>query len=344
MGIEILENINSQYSHFIFKKSLKGTLFFTIKTYYEMPKNHNPHDKFIRKILSKRKAALEYIKNFVPESIVKNLDLRSMKMSPNSYVDEKLEEYISDLVYICNWKSKGEKTTQVRISFLIEHKSYIPKYPHLQLLRYLLEAWEQDIEEKRSLTLTIPIILYHGKKKWKHRKFEDYFNLPDDILKPFVPNFDYLLTDLSKISDEEILAIGANYLANTLLVLKHSWDGDYILRNGRKIFQYAEVYVKSEEGRIFIQIIQIYIFQIVDFDKKRLNLYKENLPKLVNEILMSTYDMLIQQGEEKGIEKGIGKVISSLILKKPKLTDKEIAEMTSVSISIVRKIRNNLNK
>ena len=279
-------------------------------------------------------------------------------MSPNSYVDEKLEEHISDLNYLCNWKSKGEKTSKVRISFLLEHKSYLPKYPHLQLLRYLLQAWEQDMEEKRSLTLTIPIILYHGKKKWKHRKFEDYFDLPDEKLKQFIPNFEYLLTDLSKSSDEELLGLGSDFLANTLLVLKHSWDANYILNNTHKIFRYSDVYVKSEEGRLYIYVLQIYILQIIKFDEKSLNLYKDVIPNHIKEIVMSTYDMLIQKGMEKGMEKGIeqgiekgieqefeqgtSKIIKSLISKFPNHSVIQIAELADVDVELVKKIRKSI--
>ncbi len=313
-----------------------------------MPKNHNPHDKFIRKILSKRKSAIQYIKKFAPEYIVQNLDLRSIKISPNSYVDEKLEEYISDLNYICNWKSKGKKSPKVRISFLLEHKSYLPKYPHLQLLRYLLQAWEQDMEEKRSLTLTIPIILYHGKKKWKQRKFEENFDLPDEQLKQYIPNFEYLLTDLSKFTDEEILGIGANFLTNTLLTLKHSWNEEYILNNTHKIFRHSDIYMTTEEGRLYLHVLQIYIFQIIKFDEKRLNLYQENIPKYLKEIVMSTYDMLIQKGMEKGMEegmeKGVTKIIRGIIETQPSLTNEQIAQMTKQTVASIKKIRASINQ
>ncbi|MEM6966767.1 MAG: Rpn family recombination-promoting nuclease/putative transposase [Bacteroidota bacterium] len=160
-------------------------------------KNHKPHDRFIRKVLSNRKVVKQYIQQFVPKQIVERLDFRTLKSSPNSFVDEKLEEHISDIVYHCDWKKQGTKSRRVRISFLLEHKSYLPQYPHLQLLRYLLDAWENDVAEKKPLTLTIPIILYHGKKKWNYQSFAEYFELPDEALRSFIPQFEYLLTDLS---------------------------------------------------------------------------------------------------------------------------------------------------
>ena len=133
-----------------------------------------PHDKFFKETFSRKEVARDYIDQFLPVDIRENLDLRTLQLSQTSHIDEELQEHLSDIVYTCRWKSKAD----VRISLLFEHKSYPEKFPHLQLLRYLLGTWEYDLREEQPLTVTIPIIVYHGKKKWKYKSFSDYFPLP----------------------------------------------------------------------------------------------------------------------------------------------------------------------
>ena len=303
-----------------------------------MPKNQQPHDKFIKKVLSDRNVVKQYIQQFVPKAIVENIDFRTLKSSPTTFVDEKLKEHISDIIYECNWKTKKEQPFKIRISFLFEHKSYIPTHPHLQLLRYLLAAWESDEKEKKPLTLTIPIILYHGKKKWKYRPFDEYFNIPHPIFKSYLPHFEYLLTDLSQSSDEEILKLEMGFLINTFLMLKHSREKEYILNNTTTIHVNFEEFVKTEKGRSFIRTAWSYLYETNDFNKKELNLYFLKLNNKIKDIAMSTHDMLIEQGIEQGMEK----IIRGIMETQPKLTDEQIAQLTKESVTFIRKVRQSM--
>ena len=131
----------------------------------------NVHDKFFKDSFSRKHLVEGLIEELFPKDLSQNIDLGSLEFSNSSFTDEKLEEHFADIVYQCNYKSNQK----LRISLLFEHKSYQEKYPHFQLLRYLLNAWEQDIKEKKALTLTIPIIIYHGKNHWKYEPISQYF-------------------------------------------------------------------------------------------------------------------------------------------------------------------------
>lgn len=308
-----------------------------------MPQDHQPHDKFIKQVLSDKSVVKQYIQQFVPQNIVKKLDFRTLKSLPTSFVDEKLKEHISDIVYQCDLKNKKEEEDKIRISFLFEHKSYLPKYPHLQLLRYLTEAWEQDSKEKRPLTITIPIILYHGKKKWKSLSFPKYFGFLDENFSPFIPDFEYLLTDLSQLSDDKILSLEKGFLVNAFLVLKHSREKEYVKEFTNRIYVYGKQYIKTETGMNFLRLIAFYISKTIEFEEDELNLYIEKLSNEVKTITMSTHDMLIKKGIEQGIEQGISKIIKSLIVKFPNHSDFQIAEMTDVDVAIVEKVRKSIS-
>jgi Putative transposase, YhgA-like. len=79
-----------------------------------------------------------------------------------------------------------------------------------QLLNYIVRIWEQKIKKEFDLKIpvVIPLVLYHGKDKWKIKTslgemIRGYDELPEDVRR-FVPNYQYLLYDLSTFSDEEI--------------------------------------------------------------------------------------------------------------------------------------------
>lgn len=158
--------------------------------------NNNPHNALFIKTFSIRSEAKAFIQNFLPKWISENIDYRTFKQDNTSYINEDLKEYFSDIVYTCNWKN-GKS---IKISCLLEHKSYPPQNIYIQLNRYLTEGYQQQSldKAKKKLILILPIIIYHGKQKWQLKSFADYFELPDRRLKEYLPNYTYELVDLSK--------------------------------------------------------------------------------------------------------------------------------------------------
>lgn len=60
----------------------------------------------------------------------------------------------------------------------------------------------------RKLPIVIPIVMYQGKSSWTGERslggiIEGFDDIPEDIAV-YIPNFSYLLYDLTCISDEEI--------------------------------------------------------------------------------------------------------------------------------------------
>ena len=76
----------------------------------------------------------------------------------------------------------------------------------------------------RPLPPIIPCVVYHGKETWTvGLGFRDLFDHPGS-LDHVVPDFEYLLYDLSEYSDEEIK--GAVVLRVAFLLLKHIFSSD----------------------------------------------------------------------------------------------------------------------
>src|SRR5699024_2790439 len=94
--------------------------------------------------------------------------------------------------------------------FLFEHKSYQALDISFQLLGYMLQIWNQKIIKEKATTLPIiiPLLFYHGERKWNKAKtvgdwIAGYENLPQPIQK-YVSNYEFIFYDFSFNSKEEI--------------------------------------------------------------------------------------------------------------------------------------------
>ena len=129
-----------------------------------MKKINQVHDKFFKATFSLPEVVREYLGTFLPPEILAKTNLNSLILDGSSYINEDLSAYYSDLV----WNVSYGKTT-VKIALLFEHKTQASRYIHLQLLRYMLQIWDKNIENGDDLVPIIPIVIYQGKRKWKKR-------------------------------------------------------------------------------------------------------------------------------------------------------------------------------
>ncbi len=221
-----------------------------------------------------------------------------------------LKESFSDVVYQCPLVSKEQS---VLISFILEHKSKAEAMPHLQLLRYMIDGWEEQIKQKQALNLIIPIVVYHGQQQWHQRDLSSYFgfDIPQSLL-PFLPQFDYLLTNIQNLSKEHILELNRGLLINTLLMFKYIWDTDFILKNHALIFIHLD---ETQEHQNFIISLLAYLFKSSEIGSTKAKKFIEQLPSSLNKDIMSTYDQIVEEGISIGLERGIAKGIEQGIEK-----------------------------
>ncbi len=151
-----------------------------------MSKFKHPHNNFFVYNFSQ----LDFVKGFTRElmpEIADKIELNTLQIDTTSYINNQLKDLYSDVIYNCQLKN-GEKT---KLALLFEHKRSPPKFPHIQLLEYLVSIWRYNIENSEPLTFTIPIIFYHGERKWKNKTFPAYFKNIETELKKYVPDFEY---------------------------------------------------------------------------------------------------------------------------------------------------------
>lgn len=267
-----------------------------------------------------KEAVIALIHHFLPKEIVQELDLSTLKQEHDGFITEELAPLLSDTIYTCNWKGK-----KAFLSFLFEHKS---KYelPDLQLMSYTISGYKkqelqwqagnkavkrqkgkQPKSEKYAPKLILPVLFYHGKETWQDKTFADLFDLPNEHFNAYIPSQKYFLINLAQHPDDKLETIEMKILLGMLLLFKHKGDKAYVLKNFRKIFIFVEEDMEGNSTGVYIKLFILYIFQTFKMKQEEIKEILPTLPKLVKEEFMSTYDIAVAEGYEKGNVEGYQK-------------------------------------
>ena len=299
----------------------------------------NTHDKFFKTLFSRKNEIREFVSKAIRPEIVEKLDLNSLRLDKTEYIDYRLRSSFSDLVYNCKYGSSGE----VKISLLFEHKSQPEEFPHIQLLGYILRILDMQIKQNQGLTTVIPIVFYHGKKKWQNRPFETYFISLDNDLKKFIPSFEYELIDLSTYSNKELAdRFESIELQIGLLLMKNIFNEYEIIHKLNVIFANLDKLIQTDQGKQFFETITIYMLNSTTIDTNKYREIMRNISQQAEQQFVSTAMKLEYKGVEKGIEKGIRIIAIKLIIKG--YDNQSIADITSLSQNEIEQLRKEAKK
>ncbi|MFH1112921.1 MAG: Rpn family recombination-promoting nuclease/putative transposase [Pseudomonadota bacterium] len=93
-----------------------------------------PHDLFFKAVFSRPDVAETFVLNFLPPNVTAHFKPKSFRLCQGSFVDERLKEYHSDLLYQVDFKDgRG-----AYVYLLFEHKSSPERTVAYQILRYLM--------------------------------------------------------------------------------------------------------------------------------------------------------------------------------------------------------------
>lgn len=304
--------------------------------------NATIHDHFIRAILADKEIAREYFRNYLPSFVSNLLDLSTLTQLPDTYLSKNLRKTMSDIIYTCNTKN-GEDS--VRVSLLIEHKSYADKYTPIQIGSYIFSGLEKQLANKEKLSIIIPVLLYHGKENWQYATLSDLFENIAPYWKKFLPDFDYVYNDLSAIPDKDVEGLKNRFLAASVLSLKHTYSTDWLERNAYRILILSE-----EASKNLQQSLIVYLFGNSELDEDQIVKLMELFPSKLKHSVMTTLEIFekkgldkgLQYGLEKGLEKGKESFVKNLLLNTDFSVSK-IAMLSEVTEEFVIKMQQSIN-
>jgi len=166
----------------------------------------NPHDSFFKELFSRPEVAADFLANYLPPDVAAALDLSSLELIKDSFVDDALRSHLSDLLYRVGLQGGGSAYA----CLLFEHKSEPYDWVAWQILRYKVRAWELELRQGATkLPPIIPIVFYHGERRWQvPHEFSALIEFGGhDSLREFEPEFRYYFCDLSSLDASQIKGI-----------------------------------------------------------------------------------------------------------------------------------------
>lgn len=328
------------------------------------PKKEKPHDAVFKAFFSDAKIARNYLLSYSPPGIYQQVDFSFFRKIDTAFVSGRFGISFSDVVYETRLANSGS----ARLLFLFEHKSYLPTYPvHLQLLDYFLQLWEDDLKNKRPLSGIIPIVIYHGEQGWEQKSLSDYLPGLPKGWEVFVPNFNYLLTDLSRIPRRVIEDKQEDeYLRNLFLALKFARDKTLAKEILEEILTFEEPFYRDDRQSILSQLLTVYIINTSGMASTEYKTLKKELPKpsqvvidFIREIYGDEIPWFIreemeekaqQEGLQKGMERGLQQGLElkshtftlKTLQKFPDWSDAEVADFVGVTMEYVQQVRREL--
>ncbi len=260
----------------------------------------NPHDRFFKQLFSRQEAARDFMRYYLPAEVAESLDLDSLALRKDSFIDGDLQEHFSDLLYEVDLRSGGGAYIYV----LFEHKSYPERLIAFHLLRYMVKAWEQALKERLELVPILPVVVYHGASPWRVSPYLSDLVKTPETLTPFVPNYRYWLCDLSRYSDEEIR--GEVVLRAGLLLLKYILS-DEIGERYREILALFRGLSDSRTALEYLETMLRYLSgatdQITSADLQET--VEEVFPEGGGELMMTIAREWLEQGRQQGRLEGL---------------------------------------
>ncbi len=265
-----------------------------------MDKVSNPHDKLIKEIWSDKKEAQSFLENHLPNDILELINLDSLKIAKDSFIEEDLTDHYSDLLYHVKFEDDPGF-----IYLLFEHKSFKENLVHLQVFGYMNNIWKLHAKqtEEKKLPIIIPLVLYHGKTKWEiDTSFSSIISGPCEKLKKYIPDFEFILYDLTQYADDDIKG---KVLSQIMLFLfKHIHDND-ILDKLPGILSLINQLTMKDTGERSIETLLIYLFSTVDINVEDINeIVKKSISEDKGDILMTLAERLRNEGFQIGRQKG----------------------------------------
>lgn len=182
------------------------------------------HDSVVRALFESTDVAQAFFTTFLPQELVKRLDLAQLQACPEHFTDKKLDWCVTDLLFRCPLDLQ-----QAFLYLLFEHQSSVDRWMAFRMLRSTVLIW--NLERKRNpdahqLPVIIPIVLSHAKDSWwaaveVQDLVLDFATLPT-CLQDKVPQQSYYCFDLTQMSNEHILSLASiGALRLFLLILRN---------------------------------------------------------------------------------------------------------------------------
>jgi predicted transposase/invertase (TIGR01784 family) len=291
---------------------------------------HTPHDRFLRKMMHSKEVAQEFFNLHLPVNIKEKLNLDSIELQSDSFVDGKLHGQITDLLYSARF---GERDGYLYI--LTEHQSTPEKLMPFRMMKYVVAIMERHLVQNNTdvLPVVVNMVAYTGAGPYNYST--DIFDLfggdkefaREILLKPFT------LVDFSKLDEKELKPFLNNLFLVKIMRGVHVSGVFMVMEDlAPQLRELAEL-GKNE----YISVGMRYIFEVCGAPPEQ---DVNDITKLLIDIssktkceanMITVADLLRRQGREDGMKEGIRKGMNE------GMKEGERKAMKQVAVTLLRK-------
>jgi predicted transposase YdaD len=281
------------------------------------PEISNPHDKLFKQILGEPENAADFLANNLPRELVSHLELNTLQVVQVSFIDAQFIQSEADLLFSVTIAGRPGY-----VYFLFEHQSSADAFMMLRLLGYMVRVWkrfQRQNPECERLPVIVPMVLFHGPRGWQGPlSLHSLVEIPGEGFAPYTPDFQCKLYDLSPFGKDQL---AGNALVRILGDLLGAAGRPDFYERVTRVFHILNEFANAPSFARYLEILFRYILQVFDLPKEDLgHLVTETLKPDVKEFLMTTYEQLIQEGKQIGLQQGeqraTNRFVTQLIAKK----------------------------
>lgn len=272
--------------------------------------------------------------------MIKAINTDAIKLENSSFIDKKLQETISDLVFTCRY---AEHNSKAKVILLVEHQSSPDKFMPFRVYHYLFNLLYREIKAKtKKLPAVYMLVYYHGEQTpYPYSMnladcFDDPCNIMTDILKGDVPLVDLNQENDSELTQQKLMGIMA-------IALKHYRNKDS--KRYLNLLKEAVNSIDINDKQTLDLVVMVFHYVLSVGNTKDIAKFVEQsheLPEPMRGEIMTIAEQLEARGEARGLKTGQNQVIMSLL--KNGADPKYVASMAEVELSEVLKLKTQLEQ
>ncbi|MFT4928950.1 MAG: putative transposase/invertase (TIGR01784 family) [Phenylobacterium sp.] len=311
----------------------------------------SPHDKYFRSSMQNSAIARQFFHCHLPQQLRVGFNFNAMTQLNSTYIDDSLQETISDLVFSCPYDSEVNEAedgeSDVKLVLLVEHQSTPDRLMAFRVFHYLfnllhsLLKQQPESQSQHKLPAVYAMIFYHGKQTPYPYSMNlmDSFDDPLNIMQGMFSKPVHLV-DINQVQDSELKK--QQLLGIMSGALKHSRDRDisrYLLQLTDRL---NSVDLSDDLALKFLRTTLNYLLGVGNTaDVEQFIKGGLQLAEPVRGEFMTIAEQLRAMGAEEGLEKGLkkGRKEIAINLLEEGLDPHFVARNTGLELDVILKLK-----
>ena len=273
--------------------------------------------------------AREFFEQHLPADFLQSMDMKTLQIDKNTFIDEAFKESEADVLY-----SVQTKLGLVYLYILCEHQSVADYWIMFRLLKYILHIMDAHMKQypHDDLPFVYPMIVYTGKDPW---------NVPLEIFPLFGKSEELArelflkpaqLLDIHRMSDDELRQHQLSGLVAFAFKHRKTTKMEYFLD---KLYGWImDIEGLSQEGEFIAKIVIRYVMNEIPEGYEAMLIQKSQdvSSKVVQGEVRTVAQKWHEDGRVIGVKQGVQQGEARLLIK---LLKQRFGTLSAADISMI---------